>query len=326
LPAVQISCAFPPGPSSVEHARIAEDLGYTRAWFYDSPALYRDVWVTLAQVAEATDRIGIGTAVLVPDQRHVMAQASAIATVEDLAPGRLAVAIGTGFTARMAMGRAPLSWATTSDYIRALRGLLRGETVEYQGHKLRMLHTPGFAPPRPITTPIVVAANGPKGLEVARELGDGVMCVGSPPAGFDWCAQLAFGTVLDEGEALDSERVLAAAGPSFAVMYHAVWENDPAAVDNLPGGAEWRAAVEAHPEDERHLVVHEGHLVAPNDRDRSVMAHAPTMLAHVGWTADAATLRERLAGLEAAGTTEILYGPMGPDVERELKAFAALAD
>jgi 5,10-methylenetetrahydromethanopterin reductase len=325
LPAVQISCAFPPGPSSVEHARIAEDLGYTRAWFYDSPALYGDVWVTLAQVAEATERIGIGTAVIVPDQRHVMAQASAIATVEALAPGRLAVAIGTGFTARMAMGRSALSWSTTAAYIRALRGLLRGETVEYEGKKLRMLHTPGFAPPRPITTPIVVAANGPKGLAVARELGDGIMCVGAPQPGFDWCALLAFGTVLDDGEGLDSERVLAAAGPSFAVMYHAIWESSPEAVDNLPGGAEWRKAVEVHPEDERHLAVHEGHLVAPNERDQTVMQHAPTMLAHVGWTADAATLRERIAGVEAAGATEILYGPMGPDVERELKAFIALA-
>jgi 5,10-methylenetetrahydromethanopterin reductase len=322
---VQLSCAFPPGPDSVHHARVAEDLGYTRAWFYDSPALYRDVWVTLAQVAEATERIGIGTAVLVPDQRHVMAQAAAIATVEDLAPGRLAVAIGTGFTARMAMGRAALSWATTEAYIRALRGLLRGETVEYEGKRLRMLHTPGFAPPRPITTPIIVAANGPKGLAVARELGDGVMCVGAPRPGFDWCSLLAFGTVLDEGESLASERVLAAAGPSFAVMYHAIWEASPEAVDDLPGGAEWRAAVEQHPEGERHLAVHEGHLVAPNDRDRTVMQHAPTMLGAVGWTADAATLRERLAGVEAAGATEILYGPMGPDVERELRAFAALA-
>ena len=66
-------------------------------------------------------------------------------------------------------------------------------------------------------------------------------------------------------------------------------------------------------------------LVAPNERDQTVMQHAPTMLAHVGWTADAATLRERLTGVEAAGATEILYGPMGPDIERELKAFIALA-
>jgi 5,10-methylenetetrahydromethanopterin reductase len=322
---VQISCAFPPGATAVEDARLAEDLGYTRCWFYDSPALYRDVWVTLAQVAAGTERIGLGPAVLVPDQRHVMAQAAAIATLEELAPGRLAVAIGTGFTGRMAMGHKAMSWASAGAYVRALRGLLRGETVEVDGRMLRMLHTPGHAPPRPITTPILLGASGPKGQAVARELADGVICVGTPQPGWDRSGLLAFGTVHDEGDELGSPRVLAAAGPSFSVMYHAVWEQDPAAVDNLPGGAEWRAAVEAYPESERHLVVHEGHLVAPNERDRLVLEHAPTMLSHIGWTADAATLRDRLKATEAAGATEILYAPKGPDVPRELRAFAAVA-
>jgi 5,10-methylenetetrahydromethanopterin reductase len=310
----------------VDQARLAEELGYTRCWLYDSPALYRDVWVSLAQVAEATTRIGLGPAVLVPDQRHVMAQAAAIATLEELAPGRLAVAVGTGFTGRMAMGRGPLSWAATGAYLRALRGLLRGETVEVDGRKLRMLHGPGDAPARPVTTPILVGANGPKGLAIARELGDGIMCVGAPQPGWEWCALLAFGTVLDDGEDASSPRAVAAAGPAFAVMYHAIWESDPAAVDNLPGGATWRAAVEQLPEDERHLAVHEGHLVAPNERDQLVMEHAPALLPHVGWTADAATLRERLKAIEAAGATEILYAPMGPDVPRELRAFRSLAD
>jgi hypothetical protein len=54
------------------------------------------------------------------------------------------------------------------------------------------------------------------------------------------------------------------------------------------------------------------------------MEHAPAMLPHVGWTADAATLRERLTATEAAGASEILYAPMGPDVPRELRAFAAV--
>jgi 5,10-methylenetetrahydromethanopterin reductase len=54
---VHVSCAFPPGPEVVEHAVLAESLGYERAWLYDSPALYPDVWVTLARVAERTERI-----------------------------------------------------------------------------------------------------------------------------------------------------------------------------------------------------------------------------------------------------------------------------
>ena len=124
------------------------------------------------------------------------------------------VAIGTGFTGRMAMGQKPLTWAYTRRYIEQLRALLRGEEVEVEGAVVQMLHGDGFAPPRPIATPIVVAANGPKGMEVAHDLGEGVMTIGGGEPSFDWCSALVFGTVLDEGESPGSERALAAAGPA----------------------------------------------------------------------------------------------------------------
>ena len=99
-----------------------------------------------------------------------------------------------------------------------------------------------------------------------------------------------------------------------------MYEGDPAAVDGLPGGAEWRARIEGVPEPLRHLAVHEDHLVAVTERDRPLLdgdlLHAFT------WTASREELRERLASLEASGVTEILYAPMGPDVPRELRAFA----
>ena len=102
---MEISCAFPPGPAVVDHIVEAERLGYERAWLFDSPALYSDIWVIAALAAQRTARISLGPAVLVPNLRHPLAQASAIATLEQLAPGRVAVAIGTGFTGRMAMGQ-----------------------------------------------------------------------------------------------------------------------------------------------------------------------------------------------------------------------------
>ena len=61
-----LSCAFATSNESHEHARIAEELGYARAWFYDSPALYPDVWVQLCRAAERTTRIGLGPGVRVP--------------------------------------------------------------------------------------------------------------------------------------------------------------------------------------------------------------------------------------------------------------------
>jgi len=126
---MDISCAFPPGPGVVGHVQLAEQLGYRRAWIYDSPALYGDVWVMLARIAERTSRIAIGPGVLVPSLRHVLTQASAIATLAELAPGRLVVAIGTGFTGRMVLGQRALPWSMVATYIRQLRALLRGETT-----------------------------------------------------------------------------------------------------------------------------------------------------------------------------------------------------
>jgi 5,10-methylenetetrahydromethanopterin reductase len=69
--------------------------------------------------------------------------------------------------------------------------------------------------------------------------------------------------------------------------------------------------------------VHEDHLVRVCERDAPLLdGHA---LASFTWTGPASGLRERLDALEAAGATEILYAPMGPDIPRELRAFAAMA-
>jgi 5,10-methylenetetrahydromethanopterin reductase len=320
---VDISCAFPPGPDIVEHAALAESLGYERVWVYDSPALYPDVWVTLARIAERTDRIGMGPAVLVPSLRHVLTQATAIATLEGLAPRRTVAAIGTGFTGRMALGQKPMPWRDVESYVRNLRALLRGEQVTVDGSVVQMIPPDGFLPAPPITVPILVAANGPKGLRVAKELSDGVMTIGSGQPEIDWCAVLAFGTVLDDGEPPSSARALAAAGPALTVVYHGTYEIDPAAVDLLPGGAEWRATIERVPAASRHLAVHEDHLVRVCARDAPLLDG--DTLASFTWTGPADQLRERLDALEASGGTEILYAPMGPDIPRELRAFAAVA-
>ena len=197
---MEISCGIPPGPRAVEHALVAEELGYERVWLYDSPALYPDVWVSLARIAEATTRIGLGPAVLVPSLRHVLVQANA----DRHGRGARARAGSSsrsapGFTGRMTLGQRPLPWAWVADYVRQLRGLLAGDTVEVDGAAVRLMPPAGYLPV-PVDVPILVAANGPKGLDVARELGDGVMTVGPTFPGFDACSVLTFGTVLDPGE------------------------------------------------------------------------------------------------------------------------------
>lgn len=313
-----ISVALPPNPDTPDLVAYAEELGYERAWLYDTPALQLDVWMSLALCAVRTSRIGLGPAVLVPNLRHVLVTASAIAHLESLAAGRTAYAIGTGFTARMALGQRPLPWQYVIDYVTQLKALLRGETVEVDGTRIAMIHGDGQAPARPLNPPFIIAATGPKGQALAREHGDGVFGV-SPVPGFDFSAALTFGTILDPGESADSERVLAAAGPAGAVAFHAIYESNPDAVLGLPGGAEWKAAIEQYPADVRHLEIHRGHLTSLNTQDRAVVT-GPMAVAFT-LSGEAAEVRARVEQLGAAGVTDLAYQPTGPDPRRELRAF-----
>lgn len=321
---MDISCAFAPVPDTPEHIALAERLNYRRAWVFDTPALQLDVWMTLARAAERTRRIGLGPGVLIPSLRHVMVTAAAVASLVDMAPGRVHVGIGSGFTGRVAMGQRPNSWAFVAQYARQLRALLAGETVEVDGAPVRMLHGPGQAPARPIRVPIVFGTRGPKGAAVARELGDGIFTV-VPTGGFAWSILLLHGTVLEPGEPFDSPRVLAAAGPGAAVTLHRAWEFPSPDLDlaKLPGGPAWRAAIEAIPERERHLRTHEGHLTFLNDLDRPVVSG--DLIRAFTFTGEPDALRARLADLEARGVTEIAFQPKGPDIPRELSAFARMA-
>jgi 5,10-methylenetetrahydromethanopterin reductase len=327
---MEISCAFATSSDTPAHAELAEALGYQRAWLYDSPAVVSDVWMVLSRCAERTSRIGLGPGVLVPSLRHPMVNAAAIAELVHQAPGRVVVAIGSGFTGRLTLGKRPMPWRQVADYVRCLRALLAGETTDWEGEKVRMMQLPGFGAERPINVPVLIGADGPKGLAVAAELGDGVFSAALPQPDavgmVDWRALLSFGTVLDEGEDLTSPRVIDAAGPAAVALYHATYVRGGAdAVHALPGGRGWREAIEAYPESERHLAIHEGHLVKANPRDEPHVAELMPMASSMALTGTADQIPEKIAGLEALGVTELVYQPAGSDIERELRAFASAA-
>jgi 5,10-methylenetetrahydromethanopterin reductase len=329
---VDVSCAFATSLDTPEHIAAAEQLGYARAWCYDSPALYPDVWMILSRAAERTSRIGLGPGVLIPFLRHPMVNATAIATLAHQAPGRVAVAVGSGFTGRLTMGQRPMRWTDVRAYVAALRGLLRGEDVEWEGKTIRMLHPEGFGSARPIDVPFLIGAEGPKGLAVADELGDGVFSAGAPlEGGPRWKAALRFGTVLDEDEDPQSERVRTAAGAALAVIYHATYERaGAAAVDAFPGGREWRESMEAAGDGARHIEIHKGHLIHLNEHDEQAWAAgAWQALRELSLSGTASEIRGRLDALEAQGVTEVAYQPHGfgaeGDIPRELERFARAA-
>ena len=325
---MQISSQFATSLDSPEHVAVAEGLGYDRAWLHDTAAHSPDVWMMLALAAKRTTRIGLGPGVLVPTLRHPMVTASGTAALSALAPGRIAVAFGTGFAGARAMGAKPSTWSYLRDYVHTFRALLQGQTVDWDGGLMRMLHPAGHAPSRPIAIPVLISALGPKGLAVARELADGLFSVNGETEfakHFTWAALGVHGTVLVEGEALDSPRLRAAAGPGNALAYHAAYEFG-GDVTHLPAGQVWLDVVNQTPERERHLVVHDQHLVALNQADEAAWAAGSwAAIPTTTLSGTAAQLTKRLALIAEQGVTEIVYQPTGPDITRELEAFITAA-
>ncbi len=313
---LDISCAFATSMATPDHVAAAEQLGYRRAWLYDSPALYPDVWMTLAECARRTSTIELGPGVAIPSLRHPMVTASAVGTLCEIAPGRVNLALGSGFTGRLTLGQKPLPWSYVREYVEVVIALLAGETTSWEGARIRMLHPSGFGAARPIRVPIILGTGGPKGEAVARDLADGIFAT-QPTNGFERCSILAFGTVLDPDEDPGSERCMEAAGHAAALIYHALHLRGAAAT--LPKGDEWVAALEAVPEDERHLALHEGHLIEANERDRLVVTGETLTMFGVARSAD--QWRDHVASLEAAGATEIAYQPAGPHIPDELDRF-----
>src|SRR5215468_8643325 len=124
--------AIPTAADSWRVAKEAEELGFTHAWFYDTQMLNADCFVAMGAAAVNTRRIRLGTGVLVPSNRIAPVAANALATLNALAPGRIDFGVGTGFTARRAMGFGAIKIKAMEAYIGQVYGLLRGDIVELE--------------------------------------------------------------------------------------------------------------------------------------------------------------------------------------------------
>ena len=85
---MEFAIAYPARPDAWKDLAIAEDHGFTHAWFYDSQLLYSDVFVCLALAAEHTKRIKLGPGVAIPSNRIEPVTAHSIATINQLAGTR----------------------------------------------------------------------------------------------------------------------------------------------------------------------------------------------------------------------------------------------
>jgi 5,10-methylenetetrahydromethanopterin reductase len=319
----ELSCGLPPGPDFADLAVLAEELGYARVWIFGSASLWEDPFVHLALAAIRTTRIGLATAVLIPAERSVMATGSSIATIARLSGNRFRACFGTGYTARMTMGQQPISLNEMFEFVSTLRRLLAGEAAVVDDRAIQMLHWPGTTESRPIEAPLWLSVLGPKGNTRAHEVADGTI---GPPHPTLPTATMVSGTVLERGEDPRSQRVLESVGPWRVVRWHGAYAwGGAAAVDALPGGAAWRADLEAlAPEGQRHLLTFEGHCTHLAPRDLRLLDYPdPGGLARGEIVGDPDDVRDALGRVASAGFREIMYTPSGPDVARELRAFAA---
>lgn len=203
-----------------------------------------------------------------------------------------------------------------------VRSLLAGDTVTIDGEPARMLHVEDLTAPRPIDVEIWLGAFGPRAIGLAMDIADGIL--GLPGNHALPVATLMPATVLKPGEDRDSARVREAVGPWKVVTYHEAYAiGGPDAVDALPGGREWRHALEQlAPEGQRHLLTYQGHVTHLTERDHQLLDHAPDGLATIGAPAE---ISARVAELGQQGVQEVIYTPSGPDIARELEAFYSAA-
>ena len=99
--------------------KAAEEAGFTHAWFFDSQLIYSDVWATMALAAHHTSKIKLGTFVAIPSNRLAPVTAAAAASVNKIAPGRVIIGMGTGYTGRNTMGLPALGACAISRSTRA---------------------------------------------------------------------------------------------------------------------------------------------------------------------------------------------------------------
>ncbi len=225
--------------------RRAEALGWDAALQPDSQLRRRDTYVLLAAAARATERITLGTLLANPINRHPSVTASSIATIDELAPGRVLLGWGVGDTAVRLAGLRPARVKELEDSTVLMRALLDGREVEVGAERpARLPHH------RPV--PIWIAAGGPRTLRMAGGVADGVFIrvgtheanirrsielirAGAKEAGRD-PASVKLGAVFHTVFLDDAARALAMA-KSMAAGYY---EYSPALFD--PPGLRWTGA------------------------------------------------------------------------------------
>jgi len=154
---------------TVALCKQAEVAGFKYGWFFDSHVLWRDCYPTMAMCMEHTENMIFGPLVTNPGVREWSVAASMYATLAIQSGNRIEIGLGRGDSSRRVLGKKPMTVANMEAFANALRGLVRGDKVEYDETEAEFPWANGY------DMPVWIAAYGPKALGGAGRSGDGLV-------------------------------------------------------------------------------------------------------------------------------------------------------
>ena len=167
---------------AVELWQACEKAGLDMIGVADSPNLLREMYISTAMALTGTASIPVITYVTNPVSRHPSVTACGFMTLNELAPGRIGMGIGSGDSALWSIGRKGAKVALMRDYIVAVKALLRGERVTWEGFDFKG----EWSLVEPFDLKVYVACSGPRILRVAAEVADGaIVTMGFSPEDVD---------------------------------------------------------------------------------------------------------------------------------------------
>ena len=189
----------PPARRVVDLAKRAEANGFTHVWVFDSPVLWQEPFVILARILAETERIIVGPMVTNPGTRDWTVLASTFATLNDAYGPRTICGIGRGDSALRYIGRKPRTLAEMVEAMRVVKGLVRGETVDYHGTEI---HFPWVD--RGWDLPMWGAGYGPRALDCIGRHADGFVLQLADPQILEWTRAAVMDAAAAEGRASGS--------------------------------------------------------------------------------------------------------------------------
>ncbi len=191
--------------TTVDLAKRAEANGFSHGWLFDSHVLWRDPYPLLTLMAQASEKLRLGTCVTNPGTREPSVTASALAVLDELSEGRMDLGIGRGDSARRVLGKPPTTMKTLEEAITVIRDLVEGRTVTYEGTELTLPWTGNWH------LPVWVAGYGPMALAMTGRIADGLILQLADPDLIAWFVSQLRDAEAAAGREPGSVRVQAAA-------------------------------------------------------------------------------------------------------------------